>query len=56
MARDNVKALWVGPFGGELGRQQLIPGETVVEIPADEAENSAHWEPVTPKTKKSGDA
>lgn len=41
---DSVKATWVAPFVGELpDGTQLIPNETVVEIPAGEAEASDHW-------------
>lgn len=40
-----VKARWIGPFEADLpDGTHLVPGETVVEIPAGEAESSAHWE------------
>lgn len=45
-----VKATWVGPFEAELSDgTHCVPGETVVEIGAAEAEASDHWE-----TKGSG--
>lgn len=40
-----VKARWIGPFEADLPNgTHLVPGETVVEISAGEAEGSDHWE------------
>lgn len=41
-----VDALWIAPFVGEMGRVTLIPGETVAQVPANEARDSDHWKPV----------
>lgn len=39
-----VKAKWVGTYEAELpDGTQLVPGETVVELPRDEAEGSDNW-------------
>lgn len=46
MTERTIKATWIGPFVGERGRQQLIPGETVVDVPESEARNSTNWQPV----------
>jgi hypothetical protein len=52
-ATDDVKALWLGP--GEHAMPDgtvLVPGETEVDgIPRQQAEDSIHWQPVTPKAK-----
>jgi hypothetical protein len=48
MASGTCKALWVGPYEGELpDKTVLIPGKTVVEILTDEAEGSDNWKPAT---------
>lgn len=45
-APKTVSATWVGPFEGRTpDGTALIPGETVVEVPAGEAEESAFWRP-----------
>lgn len=39
-----VKAKWVGPYEAELpDKTVLVPHETVVELPAGEAEASENW-------------
>ncbi len=45
MATDTVKATWNGPFEAELPghAEPLVPGESVVEIPREEAEASDNW-------------
>lgn len=44
---DLVKARWVAGFTAELpDKTTLVPGVTVADIPADEAKNSDHWQPV----------
>ena len=54
MSADLVKAKWVGTFRAFLeDGTELIPGETVVEIPAGEAEESAHWAPQSSRQSKS---
>ena len=46
MASGTVKATWVGSYQGELpDGTQLVPGETVVEIPAGDVRR-VHLEPV----------
>lgn len=47
MAGDKkISAVWVGPAGQVLyDGTPLVPGETVVEIGAFEAESN-HWQPV----------
>lgn len=53
MANDTCKALWVAGFPAVLpDGTQLVPGETVVEIPRGEAEQSAHWRPVGSRKPK----
>lgn len=48
-----MKALWVGSFEAQLpDGTRLIPGETIADIPAGEAEESANWEPVGKKKAK----
>ncbi len=47
MASGLVDARWVAPFEAVLpDRTTLVPHETVVKVPRDEAEESEHWEPV----------
>lgn len=47
-----AKALWIGPYEADLpDGTHLVPGETVVEVSAGEAEASDHWE-VQNLTKK----
>lgn len=47
---QTVKARWVGPYRAiletGLTKIDLIPGETVVEIGAGEADQSDNWQPV----------
>lgn len=45
---QTVPATWSGPFVGEVGRVQLIPGETKLEVPIGEARDSDHWQPDGP--------
>lgn len=40
---ETVAATWVGPAGHALNGQELVPGVTVVEIPAGEAAESDNW-------------
>lgn len=47
---DLIRATWVGIAGCELNGQELVPGETIVDVPADEARESDNWAPV--KTAK----
>lgn len=43
---ETVEATWVGTYRARLeDGTELIPGETVVEISAGEAEESEHWRP-----------
>lgn len=51
-----VKARWVAGFDAVLAGQPLLPGETVVEIGADEAHASDCWEIVTVKKPKNEDS
>lgn len=45
-AEKTVKARWVAGYEASLADGTLlIPGETVVEIPAAEAEGSDNWQP-----------
>lgn len=47
MGELKVKALWVGPFEAQVpDGTVLIPGETVYEVTAGEAEQSAYWQPL----------
>ena len=40
-----VKAKWVGTYEAELpDGTSLVPNETVVDLPRDEAEGSDNWE------------
>ena len=57
MAGDKkISAVWVGPAGMVLyDGTPLIPGKTIVEIGAFEAE-SAHWQPVTKSSAKKSDS
>lgn len=56
MAKGNVQAVWCGGAGFELSDgTALVPGETVVELPASHAEDPK-WQPVKPKAKRSGKA
>lgn len=49
-ASENVRATWVGPFEAETADGlRLVPGESVVDVPAGEAHASDHWEVVTPR-------
>lgn len=52
-----VKARWVGPYEADLpDGTHLVPGETVVEISAGEAEGSDNWEVQgQPKKTSKGD-
>lgn len=53
MASDTVKAIWQGPFEAELpDRTVLVPGQTVVEIPREEAEGSDYWKVTEAKKAK----
>lgn len=55
--KSSVRARWVGPFVGLLDRQHLIPGESVAEVPAQEANESDWWEPVAAaRTGKGADS
>ena len=52
MADGKVKALWIGDHGYKVvNGPELVPCETIVEIPAFEAEESPNWKPLetTPK-------
>lgn len=41
---DTVEAVYVGPLGYALdGGTELIPGESVVELPRGHAEADPHW-------------
>jgi hypothetical protein len=56
MADKLVNAKWVAGYPAILTRDdgtevQLVPGETVVEIPKGEAQESGNWEPVGGKTE-----
>ena len=57
MPAKTVNARWVAPFEAQLpDGTPLIPGETVVPVPADEAKDSDHWEPTGGKPpQKDGD-
>ena len=45
MASGTVKAKWVGTYEAELpDGTSLVPNETVVDLPRDEAEGSDNWE------------
>lgn len=57
MAGDKkIKAVWVGPAGMVLyDGTPLVPGETVAEIGAFEAD-SAHWQPVKSGGKQKSDS
>lgn len=48
MAQETVNAKWVGPFEAIKPGipEPLVPGETVVEMPKAEAQESDYWEPV----------
>lgn len=54
MAQGLVDARWVAPYEGELpDKTVLVPNETVVKVPAGEAEASDNWEVVSKgKAKK----
>jgi hypothetical protein len=45
---ETVPALWVGYPGEGPDRSTLVPGETVREIPREEAETSGYWQLVDP--------
>jgi len=52
-----VQAKWVGPFEAVATLEDgssvtLVPGETIIEISAGEAEESAFWQPVKPAAKE----
>ena len=44
METDTVKATWIGPFEAVMPghAEPLVPGESVVELPREEAEASEH--------------
>lgn len=42
-----IKARWIGFPAALADGTPLVPGETVVKIPAAEAKASDNWEPVT---------
>lgn len=50
-----ISATWVGPAGMTLDGQELVPGVTVVDVPAGEATESANWEPVKPAKPEKGE-
>lgn len=54
MANDHkVPALWVAGFNAQLpDGTMLVPGVTVVDVPADEAKTSTNWKPA--KAPKAG--
>lgn len=44
---DPIRATWTGPAGCKLpDGTELVPGETVAEVPAGEARGSENWQPV----------
>lgn len=48
---NTVRALWVGSYEATTSRGVLlVPCETVLEIPAGEAEESDNWRVATPPT------
>ena len=56
MASGTVKAKWVGTYEAELpDGTQLVPGETVVDLPRDEAEGSDNWQVASGSSKKGDD-
>jgi len=61
MAEKLVDATWVAPFEAVLpDKTVLVPNESVVKVPAGEAEESDHWRPVKrarkPRAKKAAKA
>jgi hypothetical protein len=51
------RALWVGYGGATLGDgTQLIPHETICDVPLAEAEASDHWQPVDKPAKRAARA
>lgn len=56
MAQGLVDARWVAPYGAQLDSGlELVPHETVVKVPKDEAEASENWEPVSKRKAKDTD-
>ncbi len=56
MSDKLVKARWVASYPAEMAdKTQLVPGETVVEIPKVEAEASDNWEIVGGSKAKAKD-
>lgn len=48
-----TKARWIAHYEAQLtDGTVLVPGETVVEIPKAEAEESDNWQPVRGSAKK----
>lgn len=57
MAKKLVNARWVAPFEAQLSDGTvLIPNETVVPVPADEAKDSDYWEATGGKPPKDSES
>jgi hypothetical protein len=52
-----VNAKWVASYEAELSDgTRLIPGETIIELGKDEAEQSDNWQPVKAAPNAGGDS
>lgn len=58
MDTDLIPARWVGTLAEHPTQGMLVPGETVVPVPRDEADASDNWQPepdpAAAKTAKKG--
>jgi colicin import membrane protein len=55
METDTVKATWIGPFEAVMPghAEPLVPGESMVDVPLEEADASEHWKVAGSSAKQS---